>query len=126
MVNFITKKQAGTGLSVLDAIGVSASKSLLVDGVLTGILNRFTRGNVLFNGVGKIVGAGLTGTLFRGRVGGIAATSMVVSAGDDFFRPIVAALNGGTAGQNAQTSRAPAGADNFGQANVGAIRMRPI
>lgn len=126
MVNFVTKKQAGTGLSVLDALGISAAKSLFVDGFATGMLNKVTRGNPIFNGLGKVLGAGLTGSVLKNRVGGIIATSMVVSAGDDFFKPIVAALNGGTAGQNASTSRAPAGADTFGQANVGSIKMRPI
>lgn len=112
MVNVLTKTQAGTGLSILDAIGISLSKSFVVDGVATPLISGFTRGNSLMNAFSKIGGAILVNQFLKNKIGGIVATSMIVSAGDDLIRPIT-----NTSSNQASAGRI-AGSDTFGQSNV--------
>lgn len=108
--NILTKKTGG--ISVIDASIIALTKSLAVDGLITPLLSRFTGGNALLNGVVKGVTAGIIGSAFKGKTGGMVATATLISAGDDivgsFFGAKKSAVN-----QGATTSRD----DSFGQSN---------
>lgn len=109
--NILTKKQGGN-FSLLDAGLTSASKSVVIDGFATPLMNQFTRGNKLFNVAGKVLGGAMVGNFLKNKTGKIIADSMILSAGDE----VVSVFIGKKAGSN--TAEAFVGGnDSFGGSN---------
>ena len=117
VLSALTSKPKGSAFNIVDAGLISLSKSLAVDAFITPqILNRVTGGSAPLNVVGKLIGAGLIGSMVGGRIGNVIGTSMVISAGDEIVGSILGIGNNQTP---AGAPRSPAGDDTFGQANRG-------
>lgn len=111
ITNILTKKQGGS-FSLIDAGLTSVSKSLVVDGLATPLMNKVTKGNKIFNVGAKVIGASLVGKLISGKYGKIVADSLVLSAGDE----VVSAFLGKKTGV-AVNEAFIGGDDSFGGAN---------
>lgn len=118
-MNLLTQK-AGE-FSILDAAFVALGK-VVTDAVTNPLTNG--GGNYLSAGV-KVLGAFLASKAAGGRVGGIIATSMMVSAGDDIVSRVLEKRSA-VAGRQAQSTAATVGSDSFGLANQGAGIMEFI
>lgn len=108
--NILTKKQGG--ISLQDSAMIALSKSIIVDGIATPFLSRFTGGNPLVNGISKVVLAGVVSNMAKGQFGGIASASLMISAGDEIVGSFFGAKKSPT-NQGATT----ANDDSFGQSN---------
>lgn len=113
--NILTKKQGGN-FSLLDAGLTSASKSIVVDGLISPFANRFTRGNKILNVASKVIAGAFIGNMKgsanMNKATKIVADSMILSAGDE----VVSAFLGKKTGV-AVNEAFIGGDDSFGGSN---------